>query len=270
MWNAILTVLDKVIDLLKLRSERKARVFREQIQPIFTQASAAATDLLKFCREALVLLKNVETADDGLYAIGAAKERLIERRNEFLTVRAEIEALASELSDEYDRDELLRRFAEKLLWYFGGPQRSIPRSLVSAFERFQSAAFGRDLGSLASVLDPGSDVIEFVIQERRQLVQRVDQLEKGWRIDRARFRSTEAATHRSGGVVSRAGLLNPPNGTLAKLRAAPHTSGDAARPLPRLTFVRRKRSATGVTPSQMSQPRRFSAGPKYRRFDSFS
>ena len=27
-------------------------------------------------------------------------------------------------------------------------------------------------------------------------------------------------------------------------------------------------SATGVTPSQMSQPRRFSAGPKYRRLDS--
>jgi hypothetical protein len=27
----------------------------------------------------------------------------------------------------------------------------------------------------------------------------------------------------------------PPNGTLAKLRTAPHASGDAARPLPRLT-----------------------------------
>jgi hypothetical protein len=65
-------------------------------------------------------------------------------------------------------------------------------------------------------------------------------------------------------------LLNRPNDTLAKLQAAPHTSGDAARPLPRLTLAWRERTATGVTPSQMSRLRRFSAGPKYRRFVSFS
>jgi hypothetical protein len=65
-------------------------------------------------------------------------------------------------------------------------------------------------------------------------------------------------------------MSRPPNDTLAKLQAASHTSGDAARPLPRLTLVRQKRTATDVTPSQMSQPRRFSAGPKYRRFASFS
>jgi hypothetical protein len=29
--------------------------------------------------------------------------------------------------------------------------------------------------------------------------------------------------------------LSRPNGTLAKLQAAPHANGDAARPLPRLT-----------------------------------
>jgi hypothetical protein len=60
----------------------------------------------------------------------------------------------------------------------------------------------------------------------------------------------------------------PANGTLNQLQAALHASGDAARPLPRQTNARRERSATGVTPSQMSQPRRFSAGPKYRRFAS--
>src|SRR5207237_10350 len=66
------------------------------------------------------------------------------------------------------------------------------------------------------------------------------------------------------------GGFAPPNDTLAKLQTAPHTSGDAARPLPRLTFVWRERTATDVTPSQMSLPRRFSAGPKNRRFASFS
>jgi hypothetical protein len=60
------------------------------------------------------------------------------------------------------------------------------------------------------------------------------------------------------------------NDTLAKLQAASHTSGDAARPLPRLTIAWRERTATGVTPSQMSLPRRFSAGPEDRRFASFS
>src|SRR5207237_978764 len=70
--------------------------------------------------------------------------------------------------------------------------------------------------------------------------------------------------------VNARGILRAPNDTLAKLQTAPHTSGDAARPLPRLTFVWRERTATDVTPSQMSLPRRFSAGPKNRRFASFS
>jgi hypothetical protein len=36
-------------------------------------------------------------------------------------------------------------------------------------------------------------------------------------------------------VAVAAVTVRRPNGTLAKLRAAPHASGDAARPLPRLT-----------------------------------
>src|SRR5207237_9412894 len=61
--------------------------------------------------------------------------------------------------------------------------------------------------------------------------------------------------------------ITPPNDTLNQLQAASRASGDAARPLPRLTIAWRKRTATVVTPSQMSQPRRFSAGPEYRRID---
>ena len=38
-------------------------------------------------------------------------------------------------------------------------------------------------------------------------------------------------------VQSSRSLVRPPNDTLAKLQAAPHTSGDAARPLPRLTIA---------------------------------
>jgi hypothetical protein len=41
-----------------------------------------------------------------------------------------------------------------------------------------------------------------------------------------------------------------PNGTVAKLQAAPHTNCDAARQLPRQTLAWRERSATDVTPSQ--------------------
>jgi hypothetical protein len=60
------------------------------------------------------------------------------------------------------------------------------------------------------------------------------------------------------------------NGTLAKLRAAPHASGDAARPLPRLTIALAEVICNGRDAVAISQPRRFSAGPKNRRFDSFS
>jgi hypothetical protein len=42
-------------------------------------------------------------------------------------------------------------------------------------------------------------------------------------------------------------LANEP---LAKLQAAPHANGDAARRLPRQTLVRRERFASDVTPSQ--------------------
>src|SRR4051812_46360168 len=52
-------------------------------------------------------------------------------------------------------------------------------------------------------------------------------------------------------------MFRAPNGTVAKLRAASHTSGDAARQLPRLMTRRRKRTATAVTPSQtLSQARK--------------
>jgi len=60
-------------------------------------------------------------------------------------------------------------------------------------------------------------------------------------------------------------VIGRPNDPHAQLQAALHANGDAARPLPRLTLVRQKRSATDVTPSQMGRPRRFSAGPAYRR-----
>jgi len=75
--------------------------------------------------------------------------------------------------------------------------------------------------------------------------------------------------HRLSMAISAANF-HAPNGTVAKLRAASHTNGDAARQLPRQTLMWQERSATDVTPSQMSRPRRFSAGPKHRRFGSFS
>jgi hypothetical protein len=49
-------------------------------------------------------------------------------------------------------------------------------------------------------------------------------------------------------------FLRPPNGTVAKLRAASHTNRDAARQLRRLTNDRREQTATAVTPSQ-AQPK---------------
>ena len=44
----------------------------------------------------------------------------------------------------------------------------------------------------------------------------------------------------------------PPNDSAGKLRTASHTSGDAARPLPRLTLAWQEQPATDVTPSHIS------------------
>jgi hypothetical protein len=65
-------------------------------------------------------------------------------------------------------------------------------------------------------------------------------------------------------------ISRQPNGTLAKLRTAPHASGDAARPLPRLTIALTEANCNGRDAVANERPRRFSAGPKHRRFDSFS
>jgi hypothetical protein len=65
-------------------------------------------------------------------------------------------------------------------------------------------------------------------------------------------------------------FVRRPNGTVGKLQAASRTNCDAARQLPRLTNALAEATATAVTPSQMSQPRRFSAGPAHRRFASFT
>jgi hypothetical protein len=65
-------------------------------------------------------------------------------------------------------------------------------------------------------------------------------------------------------------MFRAPNGTLAKLRTAPHTSGDAARPLPCLTMHSDEATCNGRDAVANKRPRRFSAGPRHRRFDSFS
>jgi hypothetical protein len=65
-------------------------------------------------------------------------------------------------------------------------------------------------------------------------------------------------------------VFRAPNGTLAKLRTAAHASGDAARPLPRLTIALAEATCNGRDAVAHNWPRRFSAGPTYRRFDSFS
>jgi hypothetical protein len=65
-------------------------------------------------------------------------------------------------------------------------------------------------------------------------------------------------------------VIGRSNGTLAKLRTAPRTSGDAARPLPRLTIALAEVICNGRDAVAHKGPRRFSAGPTYRRFDSFS
>jgi hypothetical protein len=61
-----------------------------------------------------------------------------------------------------------------------------------------------------------------------------------------------------------------PNGTVAKLRAAPHANGDAARQLPRLTMHSEEAICNWRDAVTQKEPRRGSAGPAYRRFDSFS
>src|SRR4051812_2911822 len=71
-------------------------------------------------------------------------------------------------------------------------------------------------------------------------------------------------------LPARSTLFGAPNGTVAKLRAAPHASGDAARPLPRLKMGSAGVSCNGRDAVAHNGPRRFSAGPAYRRFDSFS
>jgi len=61
--------------------------------------------------------------------------------------------------------------------------------------------------------------------------------------------------------------FRPPNDTLNQLQAAPHASGEAARPLPRLTKSSAGANCNGRDAVAYNWPRRFSAGPKYRRLD---
>jgi len=64
--------------------------------------------------------------------------------------------------------------------------------------------------------------------------------------------------------------LRPHNDTLAKLQAAPHTSGDAARPLPRLKMYSEGVPCNGRDAVANESAEALQRRAKYRRFASFS
>jgi hypothetical protein len=78
------------------------------------------------------------------------------------------------------------------------------------------------------------------------------------------------ASRVDGGSVRLRGGFRAPNGTVAKLRAALHATCDAARQLLRLTIALAEAICNCRDAVAQMSPRRGSAGPANRRFDSFS
>lgn len=56
MVREALDLIDRLIALARIRSSRRAAVFKNEIEPLFAQLSTASVDLFKLCGESRALV----------------------------------------------------------------------------------------------------------------------------------------------------------------------------------------------------------------------
>ena len=166
MIDGLVQVLDRMMQLLTVRSKRRRRLFEAVWEPTFTQLRAVHGDYLGMFEACSSQLAELEEAKpgDAVPRLERITRELRSRRLEFEPARRQLLALIDH-SQRLDLDREAAAFVEAVLWYFPtGTNRSLPTSASETLGRLQGLIESVDLGSNADRLEHGSlrDLADYV------------------------------------------------------------------------------------------------------------
>lgn len=141
MINALLNILDRLIQLLTLRDRRGARLFTELWEPTFNELLQVHRDYIELFEETGLRLSELDDRmiinthiQDGSEELEFIIDMLRKRKREFEPVRRKLIALIETL-DKVEFDELSAAFVQALAWYFPV---GMPRSRSTAASEMQT------------------------------------------------------------------------------------------------------------------------------------
>jgi hypothetical protein len=140
MVEALLTVLDRLIQLIKGRIEGRRNVFDRVIEPTFNELLQIHGDYVQMFEEAQVFTAAGVTNEVELQRrIAAAKQELQDRRREFEPVRRKVEAIAIELAS-HSLPEEERRFVDAVMRYLPSGDPALPHSASTTLLQYLETA----------------------------------------------------------------------------------------------------------------------------------
>ena len=116
-----ISLLDRIINLVKQRSIRKQQFFDEIIDPLYLELQPVVDDYFHLFRESLQMVKNSNNYDD----LNNAVEKIRQNRNHLLQTRIKVREMADTIKNEV-KDEKVVNFANDILKFFNSSKVAVP------------------------------------------------------------------------------------------------------------------------------------------------
>jgi hypothetical protein len=161
MIDTLIQILDRLIQLLRVRGKRRARRFQELWEPTFRELRDVHGDYLAMfqaCKQNLVRIKNNESDGVPVRGLEEIASELRRRRLEFEPVRRQLIALINH-TQNLELDDGAHEFLNAILWYFPtGANRSVPTWATETIARLEALLMSvENVEGAKSLLRPSID-----------------------------------------------------------------------------------------------------------------
>ncbi|GMV25575.1 MAG: hypothetical protein AMXMBFR58_16060 [Phycisphaerae bacterium] len=116
-WSGgIMTILDKLMELLKLRSERRHEAFKEYVDPLFVDLATVHKNYLAVFEQILEQLRERPQPAD------VVRDLVIDKKREFEALRVQLNSFAQVYKEQSEAGLIpsdAREFLQAVLDYFG-------------------------------------------------------------------------------------------------------------------------------------------------------
>jgi hypothetical protein len=175
--DALVKIIDRLIELAKYREERFRRIFDKLIEPTYEDLKIIHSDYLEMFQTVYDLLPTEEANSAAEYTMRMhkAKHFLIEKRRKFAPDRVRFEATASALWRKHDAvSNIVWPFIFATLHYLVSNNRSLGFDETGKAKKRAT----RSAGVLDSIEDEERDVKSFVSREIEDLGKRWEEISR--------------------------------------------------------------------------------------------